>query len=196
MPSEPLHEYVHSNKALLAVARDDDALFLCAYIAKEGYISTSKLRNAFDDSSGSLQRVMSKLAKPGFIAHRSEYIFHGWVVSDAGLALLRIMDVFTRGPVSEVSVGIREDVTNTLAAQRRYCENAPDDDLVFEVLRLLPEHEHERFGYVICTQPIDPIKLASLLAPTAIEVERLLPASLDEINATNSETEKFVEQPR
>jgi hypothetical protein len=96
MSRETLHSFVQSNKSVLKVAGSTDALYLCCYIARYGYVQTLELKEEFQDESGRLGQLLKLLITAGLVAHRVRPggIFNGWVVSQGGLKLLKALDLF------------------------------------------------------------------------------------------------------
>src|SRR6185295_10478690 len=128
--------------------------------------------------------TLQRLVKAGFIAHRkrSGGIFNGWVATANGRDFLGTLGLTERIPNKLViPVGIAEEVSSALEAQRRHGYDTPTVQQVAALVERVPEDRQEWLGFAICFEPIPGGDLPTLLAPSPDEFRILRGPSLTEI---------------
>ncbi len=190
MSTETLLEFANRNEALLDVAVNDDALFVCTLIAQNGYTQTAELPHELEASSRHIRSTLRRLVRADFIAHqvRSDGIFNGWVATAAGYEFLETLGLIDKLDHKEhVFDDIINEVANALDAQRRHGCDAPTVEQVAAVVRRVPKDRQEWLGFAICFEPISGDDLDTLLNPTPDQFGRLRRPSLDEIKTIPAE---------
>jgi hypothetical protein len=190
MPKGTLKEFAEQNKALIDVAVSADALFVCALIARNGYTQTAEFPRELEVSGRHIRAALRRSVKAGFIAHRKRPggIFNGWVATAAGRDFLATLGLVERSPKKHVIIGgIGEEISNSLAAQRRHGYDGPTVEQVTALVECVPEDRQEWLGFAICFEPIPGGELTTLLAPSPGEFGKLREHSLNEIEQIPAE---------
>ena len=184
MYDNTLTELVVRDQAAIRVATSDSALFLAGLIAEYGYIQTAEFSQEVEASPLQLRKALTRLVDAHFAVYQSrpQGIFNGWVITEAGRQFLQSIGILDQSSCKHIVANdIRELVTNTLNAQNRFGEHAPDSDTVLAVLGSVPPDRQEWLGYAICYEPIPDDLADTNLSPPVFGIDALLLSSRNEL---------------
>jgi hypothetical protein len=189
--NNPLLSYVERHSVLLDVLSDNDALFVAAYVARNGFLQTPEFEADLEFEANDFQLTLFELIDSGLLTYRNRDtgIFNGWVATERCYQTLEAMGLWHYAAY-EVPRDIESEILTSLAAHTWHGTSPPTMARILDTLSRVPQERQEWVAFAICFEPIDDGDLTTLIVPTDSDCLELRPGAISELDKIASGTDK------
>lgn len=172
---------VIANEQCIAVSRNRDSMFICTWIAHQGYLHSMELLTDLEASPAAIVQNLTALSNVGFVAYqqRPNDIFDAWVVTKEGYQVLESLGfVDPELRRNKVAPWLLKNVEDALKAHARFGKRAPSIKYVRSLLEKVRPDRQERLAFAVCWEPIEGDDCGTLLAPSGAGLSMLRKGTL------------------